>query len=193
MSFNSYKTLCVCYHNGKYIQKTKKFEKEKTNFHWIQLVHIKLYLLRISWCLVHVLTLAGTDTFTFTRHSARAASTFWKEYNGREILRDNDIESWCWMLKIDSFGENGHHSIIIYLKRRFYEMKWGIPMRDRSALMGNSNFARKIEAEYIMIPPHPTQKIYLILLAFYPIVLQVVLVIMVIMEEEQDFRRRLQS
>ena len=66
-------------------------------------------------------------------------------------------------------------------------------MRDRSALMGNSNFVRKIEAEYIMIPPHPTQNIYLILLAFYPIVLQVVLVIMVIMEEEQDFRRRLQS
>lgn len=167
MSFNIYKTFCVCYHNDKYIQKIKKFEKEKTNFHWIQLVHIKLYLLRISWCLVHVLTLAGTDTFTFTRHSARAASTFWKKYNGREILRDNDIESWCWMLKVDSFGENRHHSILIYLKRRFYEMKWGIPMGDRSALMGNSNFVRKIEAEYIMTPPHPTQKIYLILLPLF--------------------------
>lgn len=56
-------------------------------------------------------------------------------------------------------------------------------MDARSTLQGNSNFVRKIKAKKRMIPPHPSQKICnLILIALYPIVLQVVLVIIVIID-----------
>ena len=56
-------------------------------------------------------------------------------------------------------------------------------MDARSILQGNSNFVRKIKAKNRMIPPHPTQKLCnLILIALYPIILQVVLVIIVIID-----------